>query len=446
MSYINKYATEQNDVAIAAGRTGQPHVYTAGGDYARGTITWASIQTDTSTITLGGVYVKFTTAASDGTKAGTVGDPLLVNIKGSLTLTLDELVIVLNATANATIATCTYAKSGSTILTITKDTRGTAGNAFTLAASVGVVSAATLTTGTDDVAITLTTENIDIQLVDGNDQYFSLANAEDFTKKVIMLSAKSTGNAIITVANLDGSASVAVTLSTAGQYLVYQFLDGNWRSLIDVTTSAINALTPTDGNFIVGDGTNWVAESGATARTSLGLGTMATQAADAIAVTGGTISSATTAEVARVSDVSTRIVSVTTTPITGLEATHESKLVVLNKADGATFTLPAATGSGGVYKFVVGTTVTSNAYIIQVADGTDIMDGFVCTMDDTATPVPGGWVTAADSDTITLDGSTKGGIIGDTLELIDIAANQWIVHGFLKQSGTEATPFSATVA
>lgn len=35
----------------------------------------------------------------------------------------------------------------------------------------------------------------------------------------------------------------------------------------------INALTPSDGNVIVGDGTEWVAESGNTARTSLGLGT-----------------------------------------------------------------------------------------------------------------------------------------------------------------------------
>lgn len=35
----------------------------------------------------------------------------------------------------------------------------------------------------------------------------------------------------------------------------------------------ISGLTPTDGNIIVGNGTNWVAESGDTARTSLGLGT-----------------------------------------------------------------------------------------------------------------------------------------------------------------------------
>ena len=35
----------------------------------------------------------------------------------------------------------------------------------------------------------------------------------------------------------------------------------------------ISGLAKTDGNVIVGNGTNWVAESGATARTSLGLGT-----------------------------------------------------------------------------------------------------------------------------------------------------------------------------
>jgi len=40
----------------------------------------------------------------------------------------------------------------------------------------------------------------------------------------------------------------------------------------------ITTLAKTDSNFIVGDGSKWVAESGATARTSLGLGTAATTA------------------------------------------------------------------------------------------------------------------------------------------------------------------------
>ena len=44
----------------------------------------------------------------------------------------------------------------------------------------------------------------------------------------------------------------------------------------DAGLDDIAALTPTDSNFIVGDGANWVAETGATARTSLGLGSLAT--------------------------------------------------------------------------------------------------------------------------------------------------------------------------
>src|SRR3990167_2737811 len=41
----------------------------------------------------------------------------------------------------------------------------------------------------------------------------------------------------------------------------------------DADLDAIAALAKTDSNVIVGDGSTWVAESGATARTSLGLGT-----------------------------------------------------------------------------------------------------------------------------------------------------------------------------
>ena len=44
----------------------------------------------------------------------------------------------------------------------------------------------------------------------------------------------------------------------------------------DADLAAIAALAKTDSNFIVGNGSAWVAESGATARTSLGLGSLAT--------------------------------------------------------------------------------------------------------------------------------------------------------------------------
>lgn len=66
----------------------------------------------------------------------------------------------------------------------------------------------------------------------------------------------------------------------------------------DAELAAIAALSVADSNFIVGNGTTWVAESGATARTSLGLGTMATQNAASVTITGGSISGITDLAVA----------------------------------------------------------------------------------------------------------------------------------------------------
>ena len=43
----------------------------------------------------------------------------------------------------------------------------------------------------------------------------------------------------------------------------------------DVDLNTLAALSHADGNFIVGNGTTWAAESGATARTSLGLTALA---------------------------------------------------------------------------------------------------------------------------------------------------------------------------
>jgi hypothetical protein len=53
--------------------------------------------------------------------------------------------------------------------------------------------------------------------------------------------------------------------------------------------------------------------------------------------------------------------------------------------------------------------------------------------------------TAATSDTITLNGTTTGGIKGDRVEIEDIATNLYYVRVVGSATGTEATPFSATV-
>jgi hypothetical protein len=53
------------------------------------------------------------------------------------------------------------------------------------------------------------------------------------------------------------------------------------------------SLSQADGSFVVSDGSSFVFESGATARTSLGLGSIATQDASSVSISGGSISGIT---------------------------------------------------------------------------------------------------------------------------------------------------------
>jgi hypothetical protein len=129
---------------------------------------------------------------------------------------------------------------------------------------------------------------------------------------------------------------------------------------------------------------------------------------------------------------------------------HAGRTLLLGEVGGnaaLTVTLPAATGTGHIYRFVVSVVNTSN-YVIKVADATDIMYGNILANSTGDTPdLAQPWPTAADSDTITLNGTTTGGAaIGDFIVLQDIMTNAWHVWGHTTASGSEATPFSATVA
>ena len=140
---------------------------------------------------------------------------------------------------------------------------------------------------------------------------------------------------------------------------------------------------------------------------------------------------------------SSGLVNAAAATLTVTSATHAGRVVTLNRAAGIATTLPAATGSGGQYRFIIGTTFTSSATIKVV--GNDIMVGTAWIAQDAADTVVA-WETAADSDTITFDGTTTGGYVGTIIELIDIAADTWFVNVRGKATGTEATPFSATVS
>ena len=153
----------------------------------------------------------------------------------------------------------------------------------------------------------------------------------------------------------------------------------------------------------------------------------------------------TAAELDRVADVSTRLIAAGSA-LSVTEALHGSKIILLDTAAGSTCTLPASTGSGAIFRFVVSVLATTNNHIVKVANASDIIQGVLSTVDtDTAGTITG-WATAGTSDTITLNRSTTGSAMrGEWIEVIDVATNLWLVRGQVANTGAGATPFSATV-
>jgi hypothetical protein len=135
--------------------------------------------------------------------------------------------------------------------------------------------------------------------------------------------------------------------------------------------------------------------------------------------------------------------------LTVTAALHAGQVVQFGKTTGTIVTLPAATGTGHVYTFVIGTTATSNANIIKVANATDVMNGSINIQQDTdsdgSVKV---WRADAGDDTMTFAGAaTTGGIVGGYIRCTDYKTGFWSCQAFTQSGGgAEATPFSATVS
>ena len=120
--------------------------------------------------------------------------------------------------------------------------------------------------------------------------------------------------------------------------------------------------------------------------------------------------------------------------------------IIFSIAGAQTVTLPAATGSGRKYRFIVGVTATGSK-VIQVANSTDEFAGIVYQVDtDTGDALVAYPAVASDNyDTVTLNGTTTGGLAGDVIEVIDVAAGLYAISGDTAGTGTVATPLSAAV-
>ena len=438
----------------------------------------------TGDVVLGSLRVNGTTLDSSDSTAINVNEALVVdgtiNVSGASTLT------------GAVTASSTLGVSGVTTLTTTNIDNLTIQDANITSASnsdinitpggTGSVVAAGLTLkGTTISAADSSTVNINEGLnVDGTVTVQGTTNTADVatTGATTISGALTAGSVNVGDLNIttdgtitsDTNGDIAIdpagtgeivltgpinhsgTQTTTGQLNVDNLrLDGN---VLSATSGAIT-LTPAAGQNVVVSGTNTnltAAEANFTLCEATTLRTNAlqndTSDGNLAISTQGTGAVTVASQLTLTGSFLPAIHTFTATDAVTI-AEHAGRTLLLGEVGGnaaVTLTLPAATGTGAVYKFIVSVTNTSN-YKIQVADATDTIDGIMLYLDEDGTAVTA-FPSVAASDTITLNGGTTGGIIGDYLELIDIATNQYHVRGVMRVAAgaNPATPFTAAVS
>jgi hypothetical protein len=129
-----------------------------------------------------------------------------------------------------------------------------------------------------------------------------------------------------------------------------------------------------------------------------------------------------------------------------LTPAQAGSLVLFDSAAGHIFTLPAVTTAtiGMFFDFAVKTSVTSNNHKIITDAATTFLVGAVV-MASIATASPAGF--SANGTTIralTANGTTTGGLIGETYRVVALSTTQWQISGVSIGSGTLATPFATS--
>lgn len=164
---------------------------------------------------------------------------------------------------------------------------------------------------------------------------------------------------------------------------------------------------------------------------------MAGQRTNAVAITGGTISGVTISNSTMIGSAPIAVGASLTVATPGT--------YLLNTAAGSVATLPAATGSGSVYRFIVTTAITSNAHKILPVSVADFLQGVAIGHVAAGTTLSfSGNVAASHSIQMPFAGTTpSGGAIGDWFEFRDIASHVWEVSGAYLAGTTSTTPFSA---
>jgi len=217
-----------------------------------------SIDLDSETMTFtGGTGIDTTGSSNDVSFAI---DSTVATLSGSQALTNKTIDVDSNTVSNIEVDNF----KGSAIVTESEGI-GSSDNDTSLPTSAAVKDYVDTQITAEDLDITTDSGTIAIDL---DSETLTVAGGTG-------LDSSATGNSVTlaidsTVATLSGSQTLTNKSIDASQ------LTGTVANArLDAQLQDVAGLAVTNGNFIVGDGSNFVAESGATARTSLGLGTSA---------------------------------------------------------------------------------------------------------------------------------------------------------------------------
>lgn len=127
-----------------------------------------------------------------------------------------------------------------------------------------------------------------------------------------------------------------------------------------------------------------------------------------------------------------------------LTAAQTDSVILMDRAAGIIFTLPAATAAlkGTSYKFVVKTSVTSNNYSVVGASNADLFYGGVALTNTTAGNAISAGPNGSSNYQCTMNGTTTGGLKGTVITATCLGLNAWLIDGIVSGSGTLATPFA----
>ena len=123
-------------------------------------------------------------------------------------------------------------------------------------------------------------------------------------------------------------------------------------------------------------------------------------------------------------------------------AAHANRTILLSNSTPIAITMPAATGSGVKYTFVFDVAATATASTISRATSGEKFHGVAMIL-ATATFMSGFLATSTDN-TMTFNGTSKGGVIGDMVEFWDVKTGIFEVQMRSGANVAPLTPFSNT--